>query len=95
MVVWGGLDFDTAELDTELREALAAVAPDGGALRGLKVTARITDALSALDEDLGQYPEGASAYLGLCIEALGRAQAQLFIAHEALINARRALGLDQ
>lgn len=93
LLVWGGLDFDTAELDLELREALAAVAPENGALRRLKVTARLRDALDALDEDLGLNPGGAGAALRDCLLALSVARVQLVEANEDLVRARHALGL--
>lgn len=98
LLTWGGLDFDTAAMDTEIREALAALAPEGGALRALKVTATITEALAALDDDFDgrgatwsrATPEGAMA---LCCDRLERARVQLEEAHEALRSAQRMLGL--
>ena len=48
LVTWGGLDFDTSEMDLELREALAAVAPEGGALRALAAFASVRAALDGL-----------------------------------------------
>lgn len=51
LVTWGGLDFDTSEMDLELREALATVAPEGGALQALSLTARVRDARDAAQAD--------------------------------------------
>lgn len=50
-ITWGGLDFDTSEFDTEIRELLGQLAPEGGSLRELKVTARVRDAHRAAIED--------------------------------------------
>ncbi len=50
-ITWGGLDFDTAEMDTEIRELLGQLAPEGGSLRELTITARVRDAHRAAGED--------------------------------------------
>ena len=51
LLAWAGLDFDTAEMDLELREALARVAPEGGELRQLAPTASVRDARDAARSD--------------------------------------------
>ena len=94
LLAWGGLDFDTAELDLELRAALAAISPVGGALRALQVTASMREALAALDADAGEYTGGAAGELGMCLERLEAARVQLVKADEALRRARRTLGLS-
>lgn len=95
LLVWGGLDFDTAEMDQELREALARVAPEDGALRGLPATASLASTLVALRADCGGVAEGgpASNHLKLCLERLQEARALLVEADGALRRARRSLGL--
>ena len=50
-ITWGGLDFDTAEMDAEIRELLGRLAPESGSLRELKVTARVRDAHRAAYAD--------------------------------------------
>ena len=94
LLAWAGLDFDTAELDLELREALAAVAPEGGALRALAAFASVRAALVALDDDLGREAVGAVCERGVCLERLDAARVQLEAANAALMRARRTLGLS-
>ena len=50
-IPWGGLDFDTAEMDAEIRDLLGRLAPDGGSLRELSLTARVRAAHAAAGAD--------------------------------------------
>ena len=92
-VAWGGLDFDTAELDVEIREVLAAISPEGSAVQALAPTATVREALSALDADTNGWPGAGTpaGQISVCLEALDRARDQLWRAHEALGLARQAL----
>lgn len=65
---WGGLDFDTSELDTEIRVLLASIAPDGGSLHGLSLTARVRDAHRAAIWDLSLIRSQRQAALGEDLE---------------------------
>lgn len=93
LLVWGGLDFDTAEMDQELREALAAVAPEDGALRGLPVTASCARAVDAVAVDLATSDSPAANNLLHALQWLAVAQQALRDANLHLTLARRALGL--
>lgn len=95
LLVWGGLDFDTAEMDVELREALAAVAPEDGALRWLPVTASCSAAADASAADFDRMPARAAGVddLTAALDELATAQAALLAASSHITRARRALGL--
>ena len=91
---WGGLDFDTAELDRELRAALNRAAPAAGAVAALRVTATPGEARAAIQADAVALRFHRSVELGadledstpeeLALDALGDAC-------EALERARLAL----
>lgn len=110
LVAWAGLDFDTAEMDGEIRETLAAVAPPGGALQGVSMGAQVRVARDAAQEDAvalrvaraeadgcdledSTPTELAADAMVACLAALTDAQAALLASHEALMRARRLLGL--
>lgn len=50
-IAWTGLDFDTAEMDEEIVALLAQIAPEGGSLRTLSITARVRAAHAAAGQD--------------------------------------------
>lgn len=93
-ISWGGLDFDTAEMDVELREALAAMAPDHGFLRALPPTARCADAARAFEADTsGIGFTEARVAMSAAMSDLARAQDLLLRVNRNLMDARKALGL--
>lgn len=94
LLTWGGLDFDTAEMDVELREALAVAAPDSGALRGLQVTASCVQAAVAAVQDLTTSDSPAANNLLHAMRKLAVAQQALRDANLHLTLARRVLGLE-
>lgn len=50
-LAWKGLDFDTAEMDGEITALLSQIAPEGGSLRTLTITARVRAAHAAAGAD--------------------------------------------
>lgn len=96
MLRWGGLDFDTAEMDREIRVVLAVLAPVGGDLRAIRPTATIREALTALDDDCGADGETrttgtVAGQMAVCLDRLDKARIQLWEAHEALRAAEAML----
>lgn len=51
-ILWGGLDFDTAELDTDVRGLLEKLIPADGDARQLRVSASVRAAHAAVEADL-------------------------------------------
>lgn len=107
---WGGLDFDTSELDGELRAALNRAAPADGAVVALRTGAtpkeaqaaaradavslrcRRADELGGDLEDNTPEDQALDALADAC-EALERARAALWEAHEDLRRAQRLLAM--
>jgi len=93
-ISWGGLDFDTAAMDVELREALAAMAPHHGLLRALPPTARCSDAASAFEADTARNDNMAARLaMSEAMSNLARVQDLLLAINRNLTAARAALGL--
>lgn len=95
-IAWGGLDFDTGELDTEILRVLSVIAPPAGSLRTLKVTATIREALTALDDDCGADGETrttgtVAGQMAVCLDRLDKVRVHLWEAHEALRAAEAML----
>ena len=67
-LVWGGLDFDTAEMDAEIRALLGRVAPEGGHLRKLTLTARVRAAHRAAIWDLSEMKSARQTAQGCDLE---------------------------
>lgn len=93
-IAWAGLDFDTAEMDVELREALAKMAPEHGLLRALPQTARCTYAAQAYELDTaGSEVTEARVAMSSAMQDLVQVQAILLRINRNLTAARVALGL--
>lgn len=96
LIAWGGLDFDATELDRDLREALAVVAPVGGAMRALPLVADPKRAADALFSDFNHRHDAAGVdALIAALDQLEAAKVALLQASQQLTQARLELGLDQ
>lgn len=91
---WGGLDFDTAELDAEILDVLARIAPEGGDLRFMLPSAPLRSAVQAAEQDRSWMRSERQRALGADLEdetVDERALAQMIGVLSALEDAQRAL----
>ncbi len=91
---WGGLDFNTAELDVEILAVLARIAPEGGDVRALPLTARVKDAARAVDQDLSMMRSERQRAAGVDLEdetADEQAMAEMYACLLDLADAQAAL----
>lgn len=95
LVRWGGLDFNTTELDVELRQALALAFPTTGHVAQLAETARVADALLAARQDVPDEDDASAAqhHLLAALELLSAVQHRLLAANAELVKAQAALGM--
>lgn len=93
-ITWGGLDFDTAALDAEIRTLLGRLCPPDGEVYKLKATASITAAEAAIGNDIDLLIQRECEAAGGDLEDLSPEEAALRAIHGAmwwLSHAQRAL----